>query len=117
MSHQKITKRYSIAIRQAALEGIAKGLYTKSETAKLYGVDPATIHHWIKKSKREELLNKIVRIEMPNEIDEIKRLKEEKSKLESALAQAQLKIIELEATITVMGSREEKPIKKKTDMR
>jgi len=32
---EKITKRYSIAVKQEALEGISKGLYTKSETAKL----------------------------------------------------------------------------------
>jgi len=112
MNEQKITKKYSSAIKQAAIEGIAQGLYSKSETARLYGIDPATIHHWIKRAKREELLNKVVKIQMPEEIDVIKKLKQEKHKLESALAQAHLKIIALESTIKVMEEKTGKEIKK-----
>lgn len=114
MQTEKITKRYSIGVKQEALEGIAKGLYTKSETAKLYGVSPGAIAKWIKSLNRTELLNKIVRIQMPEEIDRIKKLLEEKRKLESALAQAQLKIITLESTIEVLEERSGKKIKKKT---
>jgi len=111
---EKITKRYSIAVKQEALEGISKGLYTKSETAKLYGVSPGAVAKWIKSLNRTELLNKIVRIQMPEEINRIKKLEEEKKRLESALAQAQLKIIVLESTIEVLEEKSGKKLKKKT---
>jgi transposase-like protein len=113
MAPEKITKRYSLAVRQAALEGIAKGLYTKSETARLYGVSTTAVSKWIRSSRRTELLNKIVRIQMPDEPDKIKKLEDEKKKLESALAQAQLKIITLESTIQVLEEQSGKGRKKK----
>jgi transposase-like protein len=113
MFTEKITKRYSLAIKQAALDGIARGLYTKSETARLYGVTHGTVGKWIKSSKRTELLNKIVRVQMPEELDRVKKLEEEKKKLESALAQAQLKIIVLESTIQVLEEEGGKNRKKK----
>ena len=51
---------------------------------------------------------------MPEEIDRIKKLEEEKRKLESALAQSQLKIITLEATIKVLEEKTGQKAKKKT---
>jgi transposase-like protein len=111
---KKTIKRYSYAIRQAALDGIAKGLYTKSETASLYGVTVQAVSKWIKSSRRLDLQNKIVRIQMPDEIDRIKKLEEEKRRLESALAQAQLKIITLESTLQVLEEKTGKKIKKKS---
>jgi len=51
---------------------------------------------------------------MPEEINRIKKLEEEKKRLESALAQAQLKIIVLESTIEVLEEKSGKKLKKKT---
>ena len=57
------------------------------------------ISRWIKKFGKNHLLGKIVRIEMPDEIDQLKRLQKEQSELESALAKAHLKILSLESII------------------
>ncbi len=114
MQGQKITKHYSLAVRHEALTKIESGLLTKSEAAKLYDVSPATIHHWIKRSGKTSLLNKVIKIQMPNEIDIIKRLEEEKRSLESALAQATLKIITLESTLKVLEEETGTTVKKST---
>jgi hypothetical protein len=59
---------------------------------------------------------RIVRIEMPNERDRIKELEKEKRALESALAQAHMKIILLESTVEVLEEKAGVKVKKKTDM-
>jgi transposase len=103
-----------MAVRHEALTAIESGLLTKSEAAKLYDVSPATIHQWIKRSGKTTLLNKIIKIQMPNEVDTIKHLEEEKRNLESALAHATLKIITLESTIKVLEEETGTTVKKST---
>ena len=88
MYTQKITKRYSSAIKAEALSSIGSGLLSKSEAAILYGVTADTIHQWIRRSGRTTLLNEVINIQMPNEVDIIKELTAQKQRLESALAHA-----------------------------
>ena len=57
----------------------------------------------------------IVRIEMINEQDKLKALETEKRRLESALAQAHLKIIVLESTVKVLEETRGTAVKKKND--
>jgi predicted RNase H-like nuclease (RuvC/YqgF family) len=52
---------------------------------------------------------------MPDEASRVKQLEKEKQALESALAQAQLKIITLEATLEVIEENTRTAAKKKTD--
>ncbi|MCI0447776.1 transposase [bacterium] len=101
MTQQKISKRYSEAYKQKVIAEIRSGRYTKFQAAKVYDVDPATIHLWLKKSGNHHLLNKVIHIQMANERDKIKQLEKEKKALESALAQTQLKLLNAEATIEI----------------
>jgi predicted RNase H-like nuclease (RuvC/YqgF family) len=52
---------------------------------------------------------------MPDEASKVKQLEKEKQALESALAQAQLKIITLEATLEVIEENTKAAAKKKID--
>ena len=52
---------------------------------------------------------------MADETSRVKQLQKDKSRLESALAQAHLKIITLEATLEVLEEKSGMSIKKKTD--
>jgi transposase-like protein len=117
MVKQKVTKRYSEAIKREAVATIERGLYTKSQAAKMYGVYPNTISIWIKRVGKPQLLNKVIKVQMPEEIEAIKKLEEEKRKLETALAQAHLKIIALESTIKVLETESRTGLKKSTDIR
>ncbi len=114
---QGITKRYSIAFKQKVISEIDEGKYTKSEAGKVYGIDPGTIHHWLKRFGKYNLLNKIVRIEMQGEKDRIKQLEKEKRELESALAQSHLKSLYLESLVEIAEEKYGIDLKKKSDMK
>jgi len=99
---QKITKVYSIAFKQKVISEIEVGKLTKEGARKLYGIrGGSTISGWIKKFGKLHLLNKVVRIEMKDELSRLKQLEKEKKELESALAQAHLKLIVYESIIDV----------------
>lgn len=113
----KSITRYSEAFKRKVIEEIEQGRLTQAEARQKYGIrDQATIHYWIKRAKKHHLLNRIVRIEMPNETsseDIIKQLKAEKQQLESALAQTQLKLIAMESLVEVAEEHFQIDIKKK----
>lgn len=99
MSGQVPNIRYSLAFKQKVITEIEEGIYSISESSRVYKVSTKSIYNWLKEFGKDHLINKIVRIEMRDESDRIRELEKEKKKLESALAQAQLKIITLESTI------------------
>jgi len=99
---QKITKQYSLAFKQKVISEIESGKLTKEGARKLYDIrGGSVIYSWIKKFGKLHLLNKVVRIEMKDEVSKLKQLEREKKDLESALAQAHLKLIVYESIIEV----------------
>ena len=101
-SDQGYIKRYSISFKQKVIEEIESGKLTKSGARRLYGIgSETTIQKWIKQFGKLHLLNKIVRIELKDEVSKLKQLEKEKKALESALAQAHLKLVTYESIIEV----------------
>ena len=101
MPERKTILRYSTAFRQKVVTEIESGQLTIAQARKIYDIGGgSTIHSWIKKFGKNHLLSKVVRIEMKDEQDKIKELERQKQELESALAQAHLKIICLESLVT-----------------
>jgi transposase len=99
---QKITKQYSLSFKQKVITEIESGKLTKESARKLYGIGGGSvINSWIKKFGKMHLINKVVRIEMKDEVSKLKQLEKEKKELESALAQAHLKLIVYESIIEV----------------
>ena len=109
--------RYSEAFKNKVLQEIEEGHLSQAEVRRKYGLKyNMTIRRWIKQLGKKHLLNRTVRIEMPDEInpsDIIKQLKAEKQQLESALAQSQLKVICLESLVEVAEEQYGIDIKKK----
>lgn len=98
----KITRQYSLAFKQKVISEIEGGKLTREGARKLYGIGGGSlINSWIKKFGKIHLLNKIVRIEVKDELSKLKQLEKEKKALESALAQAHLKLIVYESIIDV----------------
>lgn len=101
-SKQKITKLYSFAFKQKVILEIESGKLTRAEARKLYGISGgSTINRWIQKHGKLHLLNKVVKIELKDEVSKLKQLEKEKKELESALANAHLKLITYETLIEV----------------
>ena len=101
-SNKKITRRYSSAFKQKVISEIESGKLTRTEASKLYGISGgSTINTWLRRSGKKYLLNKIVRVELKSEVSKLKQLEKEKKELESALANAHLKLITYETLIEV----------------
>lgn len=116
MLNQRKILRYSEAFRQKVVSEIENGKLTVSEAQKLYDIRGGeTIQSWIKKLGKSHLLNKVVHIQMRDEMDKIKELEKQKRELESALAQAHLKIITLESSVKVLEEKSGVKLKKKTN--
>ena len=105
MSGQGQNYRYSLSFKQKIISEIESGIYKISEAERVYGVSDFSIYKWLRQFGKDHLINRTVRVEMRGESDRIKELEKEKQKLETALAQAHLKILVLEST---MESAEEK---------
>jgi len=101
MSGHSISYRYSMAFKQKVITEIESGKYSLRQASKIYNISDVSLYKWLRRFGKNHLIGKIVRIEMKGEADRIKQLEAEKKALESALAQAQLKIITLESTMEI----------------
>ncbi len=112
---EKVVRRYSIAFKQAIVAEVESGKYTVLEIARLHGIGYVAVYKWLKRYGSADSQTRIVRIEMPNERNRLQELEKQKRALEKALANAQVKIMTLEATIEVLEEKAGQKIKKKTD--
>lgn len=105
--------RYSTAFKHKVISEIESGKLTLEEARRVYDIrGGATIQQWLKKYGKSHLLSKVIRVSMRDEKDRLKELEREKQKLESALAQAHLKIVGLEALIESAEERFDVDFKK-----
>lgn len=108
--------RYSHAFKRKIVEEIESGKYSIGDVRRIYDIQGShTVNGWLKKFGRDHLLNRVVRIEMKDEKDKLRELERQKRELESALAQAHLKILSLETMIDIAEDRFGVKIKKKSD--
>lgn len=110
-----VVRRYSEAFKRSVVAEVESGRYTAVEAAAAHQVNFTSVYKWLKQMGGPDSQTRIMRIQMPNERDRIKELEKEKRALESALAQAHMKIILLESTVEVLEEKAGGPIKKKTD--
>ena len=116
MVEPKTIRRYSMAFQQKVVSEIEGGTLTRAEAKRLYDIHGSeTITKWLRKRGKNHLLTRVVRVQMADETSTVKHLEKEKQRLESALAQAHLKILTLEATLEVLEEKSGMSVKKKTD--
>jgi len=108
-----IPVRYSQAFRLKVVEEIESGKMSLMEATRRYGVGSYhTVENWLRRLGKNDLLRKVVRVETADERDRLKELLAEKRRLESALAQSQLKVMALEELIQVAEQEYKIDIKK-----
>mgnify|MGYP001207741879 CR=1 FL=1 len=85
-------RRYSEAFKLEVVREIESGHFESFEQLReKYGIlGSNTISKWLVKYGREHLLPRRVRIEMPEEVDQIRKLKKRIKDLERALVNAQV---------------------------
>jgi hypothetical protein len=87
-----------------------------AQARKVYGISGGeTVTRWLRQIGKNHLRAQIVRVEVTDETSHVRQLEKEKQRLESALAQAHLKILTLESTLEVLEEKSGMSVKKKTD--
>jgi transposase-like protein len=88
---QRIVVRYSMSFKRHIVEELESGRFSNiSEVQKHYGIaGTATVRNWLIKYGRNHLCAKVVRVEKPNEKNQILQLKRQIKQLKEALGQTQ----------------------------
>lgn len=83
---------YSEAFKLQVLRELDEGRFESAEAARrTYGIRGCgTLQVWMRKYGKEHLLSKVVRVETPKEMDELKQLRKRVRELEKGLADAHL---------------------------
>jgi transposase-like protein len=103
-----------MAFKRKVVMEIESGKINIERARELYGIGGAcTIQKWMKNFGKSKIISHVVRIQMKNEMDEIKKIKKEKQKLESALAQSQVENYALKALIEIAKENYGIDLKKK----
>ena len=86
------TIRYSEAFKQHVVRELGDGKFpSMGAAARAYGIGGAmTIQRWLRRYGRTDLLGKVIRVETPKEVSEVKQLRQRVRNLEKALADAHL---------------------------
>ena len=80
--------RYSDCFKQNVVSEVEKNGLTIQQARDRFGIKGTnTIQLWLKKYGRNHLLNKVVRVEAKDEINELKQLREENKRLKIAYAE------------------------------
>ena len=110
---QKETIRYSISFKQKVVKEIEEEGLDIRAAARRYGIrGGSTIQEWIRKFGKNHLLNKIVRVEMKGEKDQLKELEAEIKRLKIALADVTMEKHVLETLITLVNENYQTDVKK-----
>ena len=88
---QRIVVRYSMSFKRHVVEELESGRFSNiSEVQKHYGIaGTATVRNWLIKYGRNHLCAKVVRVEKPNEKNQILQLKRQIKQLKEVLGQTQ----------------------------
>jgi len=88
----KQTIRYSEAFKMQVVREIEKEGSNCSEMRRKYGIrGSGTVEKWVRKYGNGDL-GKVIRVETPHEVDQLKSLKERVKRLESLLADTNLEL-------------------------
>ena len=98
--------RYSSAFKLKVISEIESGKYTLAQAYRVYDINGShTIQNWLRKYGKNHLLPKVVRIQMKDERDKIKELKNQIKALERALSRSQVDNICWQSLVEVIDEK------------
>jgi transposase-like protein len=112
MSDPGLHKRYSLAFKQKVVAEIEAGKFSVSQARRIYDISFPALYRWLRKLGKGHLIAKVVRIEMKDEKDKLKELQHQNQKLESALAQAHLRLLMYECLVESVEAHYQIDVKK-----
>lgn len=112
MLETRVHYRYSLAFKQKVVSEIEAGKFSVSQARRIYDISVPTLYRWIRTLGKGHLIAKIVRVEMKDEKNKFKELRQKNQQLESALAQTQLKLLVAEAMLESVEAHYQIDVKK-----
>ena len=87
----RVQIRYSACFRQRVISELESGRFASAEAARVhYGIGgSSTIDKWLRRYGRNHLRAKVVIVQVPDEIDQLKALRQQVAELERALGRTQ----------------------------
>jgi transposase-like protein len=114
-------KRYSEAFKLCVVNELEQGRFRSfMEASDYYGISGAcTVRNWVRKYGKDHLLGRVMRIEKPEEQNQVKVLKQRIRQLEKALAEAKVDEVfaraQFEVALKELGVQDLEAFKKKLD--
>jgi transposase-like protein len=118
-----VIRRYSEAFKLQVVSELESGkLASVEEARRRYGIAGATtVSKWTRKYGKERLLARVIRVEKPDERDQMKKLRQDNERLKRALADEHMKAILYESWLEVacqeFGVEDVEAFKKKLEGR
>lgn len=99
--------RYSESFKAQVVRELSEGRFANVHAAsRFYGIPGAgTVKNWVKRLGREDLVPKVVRMETPDEQNEVQRLRKRVRKLEEALANKDLQLVVSDSFLEIAVER------------
>ena len=91
---------------------IEAGKFSISQAKRIYDISARSIYKWLRELGKGHLIEKMVRIEMKDEKDKLKELEHKNQALESALAQAHLRLLMYECLVESVEAHYQIDVKK-----
>lgn len=113
MSKTRVCYRYSLAFKQKVVSEIEAGKHSLSRARRIYDIHGAnTLYRWLRQLGKGHLIANIVKVQMKDEKDKLKELTQKLQQLETALAQAHLKLVMHEALLESVEAHYQIDVKK-----
>lgn len=107
-------RRFSKEFRQEVVEMIEEGKMTVIEASRLYEVKSQNVRAWIKKYGKKEYPTPIL-VQSTKDIVRLRELEKENRRLKEALGSQQMKVVYLEAVLTLAKEELGEDFEKKYD--
>lgn len=121
LKNKQTIRHFSESFKLKILSELADGKYTKRDLSRLYNIGYTTINDWVRKYKRQDLMNQRITIQTMDELSRNQALKKEIAKLKELLIKKDLDSLVLDSYLEVaakeMGYKDAAELKKKLDIR
>jgi transposase len=121
LKNRQTIRHFSESFKLKILSELSAGKYTKRELSRLYNIGYTTINDWIRKYKREDLMNQRITVQTMDELSRVKALQIEIKKLKELLLKKDLDALVLDSYLEVaakeLGFKNVDELKKKLDIK
>jgi transposase-like protein len=101
LKNRQPIRQFSESFKLKILTDLSEGKYTKRELSRLYNIGYTTINDWVRKYKREDLMNQRITDQTMDELSKVQALQKEIAKLKELLIKKDLDSLVLDSYLEV----------------